>query len=286
MRASKLIGLTKIPKTAENSYIGEHNIKESEKDDMRDEASRNKKNKKKKGKKDKKHKKKPHKPDFTVPKPPSKTAPPGPGYSPQTLTLLGYTQYFANLTHINNDSFIKPGDIEDPGHTVETDSWHEGKHKGKHPKHRVPKPNPFQYEVEYATFTDAIYKLDDMTVKSYLKLAHRIGQYKPEKGDRIDEDVPQNQHAVSNIHVDNVDPNDDNHNEVGKNGKKHKEKKHHGQHEKNKVWLRFIQRAFVGSLNEEKSRSFDSLERFSEAETQIPWATPNAQVQELHDGEL
>jgi endopolyphosphatase len=35
---------------------------------------------------------------FTVPNPPSKSSPPGPAYSPQTLTLLGYKQYLANLT--------------------------------------------------------------------------------------------------------------------------------------------------------------------------------------------
>ena len=53
-------------------------------------------------------KKKPTKPKkpqfrFTPPLPPSKAAPPGPAYSPQTFTLLGYTQYFANLTTINYD---------------------------------------------------------------------------------------------------------------------------------------------------------------------------------------
>ena len=54
----------------------------------------------------KKDKKKPKEPDFVVPLPPSKRSPPGPAYSPQTLTLLGYTQYFANLTDINNDDAV------------------------------------------------------------------------------------------------------------------------------------------------------------------------------------
>ena len=40
---------------------------------------------------------------FKIPDPPSKSTPPGPAYSPQTLTLLGYIQYFANLTDLNND---------------------------------------------------------------------------------------------------------------------------------------------------------------------------------------
>jgi endopolyphosphatase len=266
-------------------YDEENDIEVSDEDDVDDEVSaEKKKKKKKKGKKDKKHKKKPHKPDFVVPKPPSKTAPPGPGYSPQTLTLLGYTQYFANLTHINNDDFVKPDDVEDLGDDVDTDSWHEGKHKGKHLKDKVPHPNAFQYQVEYATFTDAIYKLDDMTVKSYLKLAHRIGQYKPEKGDRIDEDHSQgtDQEAVTDS-FDYVDDNGDydNHFDAGKHGKKH-----HKQHEKNKVWLSFIERAFVGSLDEEQLRTFKPLEQSFEPEIQIPWAVPVEKVLELHDGEL
>ena len=55
---------------------------------------------------------KPKKPQhhFTPPLPPSKAAPPGPAYSPQTFTLLGYKQYFANLTTINND-FHSDSDI-------------------------------------------------------------------------------------------------------------------------------------------------------------------------------
>lgn len=58
-------------------------------------------------------KKKPIKPKkpkyhFTPPLPPSKAAPPGPAYSRQTFTLLGYKQYFANLTTINNDFHSDP----------------------------------------------------------------------------------------------------------------------------------------------------------------------------------
>merc|ERR1712000_723727 len=132
-------------------------------------------------KKKKKHKKpkNPKNPDLIVPSPPAKSSPPGPAYSPQPLTLLGYTQYFANLTYINHDSYV--GNEE-----AEADKWHEGKHKGKHPKDKVPHLKPFKFQVEYDTFTDPVYKLKDLTVRSYIKLAHRIGQYKPRKGDRID----------------------------------------------------------------------------------------------------
>jgi len=220
-----------------------------------DEASIEKK--KKKGKKDKKKKKKPKKPDFIVPLPPSKSSPPGPAYSPQTLTLLGYTQYFANLTHINNDDAIAPEMLEAEDE-IDVDKWQPGKHKGKNPKHK-PHPKPFQYQVEYDTFTDPIYKLKDLTVRSYLKLAHRIGQYKPEKGDSIEEiddemvdDASDDSDADSNDSNDQVD--------VDKKKKKHKKKKHHKQHEKNKVWLQFVKRAFVGTLEDEDLRTFDEAE--------------------------
>lgn len=187
------------------------------------------KKKKKKGKKDKK---KPKHPDLTIPDPPSKKSPPGPAYSPQTLTLLGYTQYFANLTVINNDS----KSLIDSGS-----------------KDKVPKPKPFKYEVEYDTFTDPIYKLKDLTVRSYIELAHRIGQYKPLKGDRIDGSSPDGSDETtrSSNSDDDVDV-------EGRKKKKHKDKKkHRKQHEKNKVWLQFIRRAYVGALSEKELQSFE-----------------------------
>jgi endopolyphosphatase len=99
-----------------------------------------------------------------------------------------------------------------------------------------------------------------LTVRNYLKLAHRIGQYKPEKGDSIEEVEPEtlddgpdaNDHDSSNGSSDEA--------EADKKKKKHKEKKHHKQHEKNKVWLRFVRRAFVGTLDEEDLRTFDEDE--------------------------
>ena len=192
---------------------------------------------KKKKKKKKKQPKKPKYPDLIIPDPPSKNSPPGPAYSPQTFTLTGYTQYFANLTHINND-FVRPQEEDD----VDADKWHEGKHHGKHPKDKSPKPKPFQYQVEYDTFTDPIYNLTDLTVRSYIKLAHRIGQYKSAKSDQIEEPL----NAIEDA--------DD---EAQAEGKKHKKKKHHKQHEKNRVWLRFIKRAFVGTLEDEDLQSFE-----------------------------
>lgn len=199
-----------------------------------------------KKKKQKKKPKKPKKPDFTVPLPPSKSSPLGPAYSPQTLTLLGYTQYFANLTDINNDEAIVP----DSDGETDANKWQPGKYKGKDPKHK-PKPKPFEYQVEYDTFSDPIYKLKDLTTRSYIKLAHRIGQYAPEKGDSIEEYEPEDE-AVA--YGDNASPDEI---EAGGKKEKHEKKKHHTQHEKNEVWLRFVSRAFVGTLDEEELKSFN-----------------------------
>lgn len=221
------------------------------------------------GKKHKKKKpKKPSNPNLIVPQPPSKATPPGPAYSPQTLTLLGYTQYFANLTHINND--IPP---DEPGEDAETDKWREGKHKGKKPKNKKPHPKPFKYKVEYSTFNDTIYQLEDLTVRSYIKLAHRIGQYKPGKGSVMEESDD-----TSADDIDEVDELDDDEldsgDEIGdgdddevkgqgekdkKKKTKEKKKKHDRQKKRNKVWLRFVKRAFVGTLDEEELRKLEDV---------------------------
>ena len=65
---------------------------------------------------------KPKKPQyhFTPPLPPSKAAPPGPAYSPQTFTLLGYTQYFANLTTINNDFHSDSDNVAEDSLSLDT----------------------------------------------------------------------------------------------------------------------------------------------------------------------
>jgi endopolyphosphatase len=112
-------------------------------------------------------KKKKHK--FNLPTPPSKTAPPGPAYSPQPLTLISYVQYFANLTHLNNDFVLD--DSDDAG----DQGWKPGKHHGK-PVPEAIKPHEFTFEVEYDTAKDAAgYGLTDLTVRSWLDLAARIG---------------------------------------------------------------------------------------------------------------
>ncbi|KAK5709003.1 Endopolyphosphatase [Elasticomyces elasticus] len=151
---------------------------------------------------------------FKMPESPSKSAPPGPAYSPQTLSLLRYTQYYANLTHINNDFLA--------------DKWNEGKHKGKKPhnKDHEPQPRKFQFQVHYDTHDDDVYKLPDLTVPQMLDLARRIGDFKPpaDAANAADEEYG-----------------------ASTNKKKHK-KKHRklAKHtRRNAPWYTFIRRAFV-----------------------------------------
>ena len=157
------------------------------------------------------------KPKFTMPKPPSKSAPPGPAYSPQTLSLLSYKQYYANLTDINGDF---PQD-----QPVGEDKWHNGPHSGKKPHKDKLRHRKFKYELEYDTRNDSIFGLNDLTVKSYVELAGRIGQYKPRKEDRFGD--------VKKKHK--------------KHGKKHKHRK-----AINKVWFTFVDRAFVGTRDHDE----------------------------------
>ena len=100
---------------------------------------------KKKKKKKKGNDNKP--PNFKIPDPPSSTAPPGPAYSNQPFTLLSYTQYFANLTRINEK--------------IATE--------GSHSPH-------IDFEVEYSTRDDGICQMRDLTVRNFLDLAIRIGE--------------------------------------------------------------------------------------------------------------
>lgn len=124
-------------------------------------------------KKKKKHKKK--KPKFKIPKPPSPTAPPGPAYSNQPFTWIGYTQYFANLTKINQR------DSESEGHSsIWSSMWSRiwGNHEQDHEE-------PLEYEVEYDT-AEPPYDLEDMTINSYLDLARRIASGKSSVNDVVD----------------------------------------------------------------------------------------------------
>ncbi|CAK7214403.1 Endopolyphosphatase [Sporothrix curviconia] len=221
------------------------------KEEKKDKDKKKDKKSKEKGKKDKKD------PNLVVPDGPAKTAPPGPAYSPQSLTLRGYTQYFANLTYINNDVTLSLGsdDGDNDGNggndnNVESDKWREGDHNSKTPKHAKPKPNPFEYKVEYSTFTDKIYNLSDMTVNSFLEMAYRMGKKTSKKsisgvGDEVDEVV------VDDDDDDNeIDPHAEDSEDVDtekKQGKKKKKKE-----KQNEIWLHFLRHAFVSSVTSEK----------------------------------
>lgn len=93
-----------------------------------------------------KKKKKKKRPDFKKPEPPSPTSPPGPAYSNQALTWLRYTQFFANLTRINEAAAV---------------------HRDSDPR--------VDFEVEYST-DDAVYHMSDLTVRSFFDLAVQLAE--------------------------------------------------------------------------------------------------------------
>jgi endopolyphosphatase len=222
-----------------------------------------KKHKKKKGKKGKKEKK-PKDPYLIIPDPPAKTTPPGPGYSPQPLTLTGYIQYFANLTYINNDAanFVESHDTDD---RLFANRWNEGVHKGKKPKHS-PRPHDFEFQVEYSTFHDKIYKLDDLTVSSFVDLAYRIGRMATSSAALADDsENEENEEEESEVGVDDDVEDDDDEGgndyagddaEASKKGKnkkdKDKKKKKKKEKKQNNLWLHFLGHAFVSTVPKDK----------------------------------
>ena len=199
---------------------------------------------------------------FKKPKDPSETAPPGPAHSPQTFSFLSYQQLYANLTTLNND-FDDNQDVED---SVDASSWHDGKHPDEVPKsNETSPPREFTFEVEYNTRNDSTYYLPDLTVRSWLGLAARIGKFKPEKGDILpsaDESRTslQSEKPPSSEHGERDQPELDvekegkkKHKKKHKKHKKKKKKKKHGKRKIiNRTWYAFVERAYVGTLEEEE----------------------------------
>lgn len=194
------------------------------------------------------------KPDFKVPKPPSKSSPPGPAYSPQTFSFLGYTQYYANLTRINND--FTNGSEDD---LLGEERWHGGKHEGKRPKEKSKKHHKdFKYEVEYDTRNDSIFGLKDLTVRNYIDLAGRIGEYRPATEDSIESVALDDQRDIKDGTVSGLDRDEDVQNspcgghdlEVSKKKHKKHSKKHKYEKMTRKIWFTFVRRAYVGSKEE------------------------------------
>ncbi|KAF2993615.1 Endopolyphosphatase [Curvularia kusanoi] len=201
---------------------------------------------------------------FKVPQGPSKSAPPGPAYSPQTLTWTRYTQYFANLTRINND-FVDPQhhrasdgrpwtsanemaprtifglQVGDDG-KIESRGWKEGKHGKHNGKHPRPEPHPteFSYEVEYDTKDK---RFPDLTVRRWVEYARKIGgggKKAAAVAEYEEEDVDETEVGTEAMHEDELEA-------EGKKHKKHKKGKKH--HKASKEWFTFVKRAFVGTMD-------------------------------------
>ncbi|KAH7137295.1 Metallo-dependent phosphatase-like protein [Dactylonectria estremocensis] len=212
------------------------------------EAERKKHKKGKKGKKGKK--KKPKNPSLVIPPDPSKDSLPGPAYFPQSFSLTGYTQYFANLTYINNDMT----------NSVDGARWRNGDFSDRDPQHDRPKPRKFKYEVEYSTFTDKFYKLHDLTVRSYLRLAYRIGKHEAKKdtGKPDAEEESGNSDDESDGELASEDDSEADSQGRGKKHKKNKKKKNKkknkkkGEEKVNKVWRQFLRRAFVSTISKKE----------------------------------
>ncbi|KAF2034935.1 Endopolyphosphatase [Setomelanomma holmii] len=208
-----------------------------------------------KNKKKKHDKKGPRKYKFKVPAGPDATSPPGPAYSPQTFTWTRYTQYFANLTEINND-FVESSTPVSPNEntphtifglnitsngTIETSGWKEGKH-GKHQgKQPRPEPHPkeFVFEVEYDTRKDRGFA--DLTVRRWVEYARKIGRARTSSAEEDVEDYEE----------EDKEDDDDVQEQAkgkGKHGKKHKKKKKK-HHKASREWYTFVKRAFVGTMN-------------------------------------
>lgn len=260
-------------------YEGEEDESYLELRDLPEVESSRKKDRKKHPRKKPKDKK-PKDPNLTIPQPPAKDSPPGPAYSPQPLSLTGYTQYFANLTYINNDLVPDDGDDEESGAGSSSSwfspsdwllKWREGKHGNKKPKKSKPKPREFKFEAEYSTRDDKLYKLDDLTVGSFVKLASVMAQSVKGAGLEQGLDVLEggNETLVGDERLsedadgfddydedgDDTDDGSDDEDEV-ETVKKSDKKKHGGKHKKkkkaDKVWLHFLSHAFVRTVDEEE----------------------------------
>lgn len=191
-------------------------VPEATEDDAPDDIDEQRK--KKKHRKNRKDKKK--KPNFKVPDEPSETTSPGPAYSNQALSWLSYTQYYANLTEIYGEKAEGPEAISESNQSA-ADGLD-------------------LYKVEYNTREDEVYKMEDLTVRSYFQLAKRIASKNPRKEDAV-------LAADLGSETDASDAENDSESETtsGKKKKKNNKKK---KHRKNRVWRTFLDRAFVGLL--------------------------------------
>jgi endopolyphosphatase len=228
--------------------------------------------------KGKKKKKKGHrKYKFRVPEGPSKSSPPGPAYSPQVFTFTRFTQYFANLTRINND-FLESNDtttrneqlpmkifglnVTSDGR-IDNSHWKEGKHgkhQGKQPRPE-PHPNEFVFEIEYDTKKDK--KFPDLTVRRWVEFARKIGhdgakaKYIENMDDEFEGEMDYDEgeeYDVEELAEEEYDVED---HDVEEMGKKHKKRKHR---KASKEWFTFVRRAFVGTMNSHEIKQLFTVE--------------------------
>ncbi|KAL7267386.1 Endopolyphosphatase [Rhizina undulata] len=181
-----------------------------------------------------------------IPEPPSKSTPPGPAYSMQPLTLIGYTQYFANLTRINGRS-----DEPTPQKHLELrdDSSAEDRE--------------FRFEVEYDTKSDKVYKLKDLTVRNYIKLARWIvdasSAKKKKKTMELSESEEDGEWDLTYTGDEEVEENVE--------ADKKKKDSEDRAAAKDRIWHAFVKRAFVQTVNEETLQRFDARRTCSELDS-------------------
>lgn len=149
--------------------------------------------------------------------------------------------------------------------------WRDGDFSDEVPNHDEPRPNKFKYEVEYSTFTDKIFKLPDLTVRGYLRLASRIAKRKAKKGkgksiqeynedfedfeDDSDDDNNEEEDEVSDL-SEHDDDNDDQQPESDFDSTRKGKKKKSKRRKSNKVWKHFLREAFVSTVPEKKLKKW------------------------------
>ena len=226
-------------------------------------------------KKHRKHKKK-KKSRYTVPTPPSKSSPPGPAYSAQSLTWLGYQQYYANLTLLNTAFEAEMADEKKGGKDGEG-------RKDKGNKGEEKKKVEFAFELEYDTRNDTVFGMKDLTVRSWVDLARRIGKYRPlddgwglqsegpsESIMEVEEEDDDERDVKGQEEEEEEEEEEEGRTELGEEDeegcgknvqtekKKHKRKrKGRGKKERKEaeeLWFTFLRRAYVGAKGDEQLR--------------------------------
>lgn len=230
----------------------------------------------KKGKKDKKGKKGPKKPKTPrpdYPSPPPTGSAPGPAYSLQPFSLIGYSQFYANLTEING-WVPREHDDDDDDHRKRKKKKEQSANADNEDKQK-PKPSPQNliFELEYDTRNDTHgYNLTDLTMLNLLKLAKKISKGAPEADKKDLYDMEDDYVFLAKIEDGGVSElvkripeprlemgtrlstskqGEKKDKKKKKNGRKHKSK-----HE-NKMWHSFLKRAFVGSVGDEDLDQMD-----------------------------